>query len=221
MCAKSISMFYGGGAPEKGMSFSGEGNCPLCGDPLDHLIMDLQVRASEQGYSREEIVKRINASGPMPRIVLSADEIRIEGHLLEGLKPSLRAFYILFCNHPEGLEVGKDRLHENCLDEYQDIYYKLARNREAKSSNGITFELDKRAHHYRNSIKDAIQRLEDRTGLDLSKCCIHGRRRWLIPAAGTSVIWGSSPLIAIRNAQSTFATDTEQTAFPAGRIPEL
>ena len=221
MSTKKISIFYGGGTLEKEKIFSGEGSCPLCGDPLDHLIAEFQARASEQGYSSEEIVKRLNTSNPMPRIELSTQEIRIEGHLLEKLKPSIRAFYILLCIHPEGIEVGKDSLHENYLDEYQDIYYAMARSRKIKSSNGISFELDEMAQRYRTCIKEAIERLEEDTGLDLSKCCICGRRRWFIPAAGASIIRDSNTLIAIRNAHSTFAPDAGQTAFPAGRIPEL
>lgn len=196
MCAvRRVSMFYGGGYyDDEGQpsaatkpaedNFSKEGWCPLCGDPLDHILADCEMKAEEKGYSWEEMIQRLQDRKPAPSVILNDDAILIEGHPLEGLNPSVRAFYILVCRHPEGISVGKENLHERYLDEYKGIYYGLNRKRKPKSDKGITFELDRRAWRYRDDINKAIKKLEERTGLDLSRCCIYGDSNcWRVLAA--------------------------------------
>ena len=65
MCAiRRVSMFFGGGyyddeeqpsaaTKPAADNFSKEGWCPLCGDPLDHILADCETKAEEKGYSWE------------------------------------------------------------------------------------------------------------------------------------------------------------------------
>lgn len=153
--------------------------CPFQGDPLDDFISRGLADMAELGYSSDEIKERINKEPYNPRIVISVDEIILDGHPLEGLNPSVRAFYILVCNHPEGLLVGQ--FHDEYLDEYKDIFQMLKRKRVMKKHNDMSFELDKRAKRYRDDIKKSIEKIErEFPGLNLSRCKIYGTERWIV-----------------------------------------
>ena len=146
---------------------------------MDDGIARFKAEMEDQGYSFKEVQERINKEPHNAIIVITKEAITLDGYPLEKLTPAIRAFYILICNHPEGLEVGK--FHDKYLDEYKDIYWELNRKRKAKEKHGVSFELDKRASHYKDSIKKAIEKIEqDHLGIDLSSCKIYGEKKWRI-----------------------------------------
>ena len=176
-----ISPFYGGGL-SLGQTETG---CPLQGDPIDDLIARTKAEMEDQGYSFKEVQERINKEPYNARIVITKDAITLDGFPLEKLTPSERAFYILVCSHPEGLEVGK--FHDEHIDDYQDIFWKLNRKRKEKEKHGVSFELDRRASHYKDSIKKAIEKIEqEHPGVNLSSCKIYGEKKWRIQ---TKLVW--------------------------------
>lgn len=194
MCAvRRVSMFYGGGyyddeeqtsATTKPAedNFSKEGWCPLCGDPLGDRIAEARILAAEDGYSAEEFGEKVQRGAEVHLICFNKKEIRIDGNVLEGLTPSLRAFYILLLRHPEGLT--PNRLEEYD-DEYRGIYLSLeGKRKQRKDRYGKplepSFQLDRRAFRYRDDIHKALDNLEKRTGMDLSGYKIFGKGRWRI-----------------------------------------
>lgn len=172
-----ISPFYGGGFIQ-GKSQKNSPTAPLQGDPIDDMIARTKAEWKEKGVSEEELRKRWNEEPFAARVVITKNSITLEGHKMdEKLNPSVRAFYILICRHPEGITKG--HFHDDYLDEYQDIFYALERKHEEKEEK-MTFELDKRAPRYRDDIRKAIEEIEKQTGLNLSSCKIYGKLKWKI-----------------------------------------
>ena len=187
---KKTSIFYGGG-PVKDESDKKPGSAPLCGDPLDDILASMTAEAKDRGYSEDEVKERINRGPRQAEIVITRESITLDGHPLEKLNPSVRAFYILVCSHPEGLEVRN--FHDKYLDEYQDIFYNLKRVREQKKE--MSFELDIRAPRYRDDIRKAIEKIErDHPGIDLSSCKIYGKTKWRIRTMKVLILLGTNSL---------------------------
>lgn len=180
---KGTSIFYGDG-PAREESGVKTGSAPLCGDPLDDLRAQLMAKAEEAGFSKEEISQRLKEEPHVAEVVLSESSIKVGGHELEHLNPSVRAFYILVARHPEGIvkeedpeSILKGSFRDRYLAEYKDILSKLERSRKAKKSNGIKFDLDSRFPHYRNDVNNAITAIEKANGdLDLSSCKVFGEK---------------------------------------------
>ncbi len=188
----TVSLFYGGGLPQ-GSIGEGDSSCPFQGDPLDDILASMAAEVKDRGYSEEEVKERIKRGPRQARIVITKDTITLDGYSLGRLNPSVRAFYILVCSHPEGLEVGE--FHDKYLDEYQDIFYELERVRGEKEGKGMTFELDKRAPRYRDDIRKAIEKIElDHPELDLSSCKIYGKTKWRIGTKKVSIRMGTNSL---------------------------
>lgn len=173
-----VSIFFGGGVLQ-GLSPSNVSGCPLQGDPLDDIIARTNAEAEDKGYSAHELKERINAETYNAKIEITKDSITLDGYPLENLNPSVIAFYILVCNHSEGLVVGK--FNDKYLDEYKRIYGEVKRKRKEKEDKGITFDLDNRSKRYRDDLNKAIKQIEqNHPGLNLSRCKIFGTERWKI-----------------------------------------
>ena len=180
---KGTSIFYGGG-PAREESGVKTGSAPLCGDPLDDLRAQLMAKAEEAGFSKEEISQRLKEEPHVAEVVLSESGIKVGGHELERLNPSVRAFYILVARHPEGIvkeedpeSILKGSFQGRYLAEYEDILSKLKRIRKEKEFNGISFDLDARFPRYRDDVNKAIKTVEEaHEGLNLSSCKVVGTK---------------------------------------------
>ena len=178
---KKTSIFYGGGIPVGRNTCKESTEAPSQGDPLDDMIAEYRAKAQDMGYSTEEIAARERQHVTPSIVYISNGSITLDGHKLE-LIPSVKAFYILIANHPEGV-FRKDLSKSDYLYEYRDYYISLDRTRALKSQNDtMSFELEKEASKYRTTINKAIERIEAaHGGINLSSCKIYGTK-WRITA---------------------------------------
>lgn len=222
-------MFYGGGyyddeeqtsaaAKPAVDTFSKEGSCPLCGDPVDDKIVEARLVARKLGVSRDEFVKKVNSEPNHPNIAFDETTITVDGYPLTGLPMAERAFYILLYRHPVGIKPGT--LNSEHLGEYQEIYNSLKGQRRKKIQNGISFDLDKRAAHYKNTINRTISKIENDENVTFSLAKVYLINIWSIPAA-SRVFTRNLPHIADRKVRSNFAENAGLSVFLPGEIPEL
>lgn len=188
---KHLSIFYGGGIvpgskekPEEKTS-----STPLNGGPLHDKIAQLYAAASEEGFSKEEIKKRLHEDPEVAEVTLTDSDISINGISLGRLNQSVRAFYILVARHPEGIEKEKDPnglvkdSFGKYLDEYMSIQDEMIGIRGKKVLDKSEFNIDSRFPHYRNQVNNAITKVEEENGgLNLSSCKVYGTQCWKITA---------------------------------------
>jgi len=187
---KKVSVFYGGGVPSKAGRETNTASAPLAGGPLDDKIAQLYAAASEDGFSNEEIQKRLKADPEIAEVTLTDSDLIINGIPLNGrLIPSVRAFYILVARHPEGIEKESDPKElvkdSFCkyLDEYKNIHDELTGIRKKKVLDMSRFNIDSRFPRYRDIVNDTITEVEEENGgLNLSSCKVVGTRRLSISA---------------------------------------
>lgn len=194
---KKISIFYGGGTPHKTGTEKNTDSAPLSGDALDDKIVQLYAAASEEGYSQQEIQKRLHEELEVATVTLTKSQIFVEGHPLERVTPSSRALYILVARHPEGVKkeknpegLPKDSFYKY-LDEYKSILQELMRKREERQFFDASYEkrlcnkgnIDKCFDNYRGKLEEAITKVENsHKNLNLSSCKISGKKCWRITA---------------------------------------
>lgn len=168
---KKTSIFYGGGITVNGKTSKASTGAPLQGDPRHDLLARHRIEEEDLGITgdtHEEVLKEADRKA---YVRITRDKITLDGHELK-LKPSWKAFYILVANHPEGIKQGQIR--ELYLDDYQDIYYEIERERAEKKGKPMKFELDIESSRYVSEINNRIKQIEEKTGLVLVSCKIMG-----------------------------------------------